>query len=104
MRKPREYVLHGEIGAAPELDVRAGAVARRQQAPMLDTVAPQLVVLQSRGAHRLERPPERVGRFARSRPELRLGPPIYDAREPEKQQVYLAPPDHPGRVVGVLRE
>src|SRR2546430_9350799 len=49
-----EEVLDGEVGQAPQLYVRAGAVARRDQASVLDGVAPQLRVAQARAIHRGE--------------------------------------------------
>src|SRR5262249_25968622 len=48
----RERELDGEIGEAPELDVRAGAEACRPDRAALDPVAPQLRVLEARGVRR----------------------------------------------------
>src|SRR2546430_12619414 len=46
-----EEVLDGEVGQAPQLYVRAGAVARRDQTPVLDSVAPQLRMPQPGAIH-----------------------------------------------------
>src|SRR5207248_6468041 len=47
-----EEVLDGEVGEAPQLYVRAGAVARRHQPPVVDRIAPQFGVSQARAVHR----------------------------------------------------
>src|SRR5882762_1223002 len=46
-----EEILNGEVGQAPQLHVRAGAVARRDQSAVLDGVAPQFSMPQSRAIH-----------------------------------------------------
>src|SRR2546430_14611466 len=56
-----EKVLDGEGGEAPQLYVRAGAVARRDQASALDGVAPQLRVPQAGAVHRGQDAVEGIG-------------------------------------------
>src|SRR5205823_11438595 len=56
-----EEVLDGEVGEAPQLHVRAGAVARGDQAAVLDGVAPQLRVPQAGAVHRGQDAVERTG-------------------------------------------
>src|SRR5258707_1175382 len=75
---PGEGELYREIGTTPELDVGAGAVAGGEEAAALDPVAPELVVLDARGAHRGERAPECLaerahGGLARGVPETAGG-------------------------------
>src|SRR5947207_15952611 len=56
-----EEVLDGEVGQAPQLNVRAGAVARRHQPPVVDRVAPQLGMSQSGTVHRGQDAVECIG-------------------------------------------
>src|SRR2546421_839873 len=46
-----EEVLDREVGEAPQLHVRTGAVARWNQSSVLDGVAPQLGMSQARPVH-----------------------------------------------------
>src|SRR5204863_9583127 len=56
-----EEVLDGEVGQAPQLYVRAGAVARRHEPPVVDRIAPQLGVSQARAIDRGQDAVECIG-------------------------------------------
>src|SRR5437764_14586443 len=55
-----EEVLDGEVGQAPQLYVRSGAVARWHEPPVVDRIAPQLGVSPARRVHRTGAQAQRV--------------------------------------------
>src|SRR6185312_14376416 len=101
-REKGSQVLHGEVGAAPELDVGAGAVAGRPQAAALDPIAPELAVLEPGGSHRGGDTPQ--GLAGAVRLERRIGGVVDYGGESQQQQVHFTAPYDPGAMVGVLRE